>query len=84
MTIGAGWRAYSEQLQEYVDDDLEVMVARFGAPDASVQLSQNPPRVAHTWHIRNQGGAHVCNATAHVAAETGRILRVTDSCAGVR
>ena len=84
MTVGATWRAYSEQLQEYVGEDLEVMVSRFGAPDSSVDLSQNPPRVAHTWHIRNRGGQHVCNVTAHMHSETGEIFRVTDSCANVR
>jgi hypothetical protein len=78
-----GWQKFSDDLQSYRLGNVDAMVARFGAPDKSVDLPGERVRVAYTWKIRNKGGEYVCDVTAIAGKDTGRVETVTDTCRGL-
>ena len=80
LTNCTGWHNFRQSLRPYEGAKIEKMVDRFGAPDRSVELPGEPTRLAYTWRIRNQGGAHVCGVTAIADKASGEISKVSDNC----
>jgi len=75
-----GWHTFRTGLQNYPGGNVSLMVERFGAPERTIELPGDPPRVAYTWKISDRGGRHVCDVTAVTDKQTGNVTKVTDNC----
>ena len=80
---GCARPTFTDSVLRYEGENLARINARFGAPDQSRELPGEPIRVEHTWQIQDRNGTHVCDLTAVADKQSGRVLRVSDTCKNI-